>query len=392
MNHSPVNQFDPARPEAWSSQSDGPFLLRGRRPLYAPRLAERLTPGALDTLAARSHATFSKMDGAAGEKILVGSIPYDRSAEDAIYRPRWVEEVFPAGLAASNAQHWAVQGLPTAEGYAKAVAQALTRLGPDLPKVVLSRSLNLRGETPVNLGALLARLTKDPAVAAFVTPLPPVAGTPRHMVGASPELLVSRRGRRVESNPLAGSLPRARAATAGEAAKAMLSGADKDRREHALVVEAVADALSPFCAELSVPPLPSVQSTQSMWHLGTRISGQLKEDTPVAALVAALHPTPAICGAPRTAADALLRALEGYDRGFYAGAVGWMDERGDGDWYITLRCAETCGNSVRLFAGAGIVEGSDPNCEVIETSAKFLAMLSALGVDETGAPLKDSRV
>src|SRR5690606_13170405 len=134
---------------------------------------------------------------------------------------------------------------------------------------------------------------------------------------------------------------------------------------------------------LRVPAMPSLQATASMWHLGTRVEGELRDDLPVTALLAALHPTPAICGLPRAPADALLRQLEGYDRGFYAGAVGWVDAAGDGDWYLALRCAEVEGDALRLFAGAGIVAGSDPRAEAEETSAKFQAILQALGIDES---------
>ena len=127
-----------------------------------------------------------------------------------------------------------------------------------------------------------------------------------------------------------------------------------------------------------------------MWHLGTRIVGTLKErDTPVVELAAALHPTPAVCGLPRDRAAAVIHELEGYDRDFYAGAVGWTDSAGDVEWYVSIRCAEIAGTRVRLYAGAGIVAGSDPLAEADETSAKFVAMLTALGIDETGRPLRE---
>jgi isochorismate synthase len=127
-----------------------------------------------------------------------------------------------------------------------------------------------------------------------------------------------------------------------------------------------------------------------MWHLGTRIVGTLKdEETPVAELAAALHPTPAVCGLPRRRAAEVISALEGYDRGFYAGAVGWADEQGDGEWYVSIRSARIAGAHATLYAGAGIVAGSDPAAETDETSAKFVAMLSALGIDEHGHGLQE---
>ncbi len=122
-----------------------------------------------------------------------------------------------------------------------------------------------------------------------------------------------------------------------------------------------------------------------MWHLGTRIEGELKDPealawTSSAALAALLHPTPAVCGTPRAPAADAIAALEPMPRGFYAGAVGWCDAAGDGDWHVALRCARVQGREARLFAGAGIVADSVPALEGAETRAKFNAMLNALGV------------
>jgi len=111
------------------------------------------------------------------------------------------------------------------------------------------------------------------------------------------------------------------------------------------------------------------------------------DDTSSPELAVALHPTPAVGGTPADEALQLIRKLEPVDRGFYAGAVGWTDRQGDGEWYLSLRCGEVCANQIRLFAGAGIVADSDPVAEAAETSAKFVALLSALGIDEQGNPL-----
>lgn len=206
----------------------------------------------------------------------------------------------------------------------------------------------------------------------------------RRLVGASPELLISRRGAAILSHPLAGSARRSPDLTEDEAAAQALLTSDKDRREHGLVVEAIMDLLAPWCSDLRAPPGPALVSTRTMWHLGTRIEGRLRrpDEGSAAELAALLHPTPAVCGSPRDRAAELIRELEAYDRSFYAGAVGWTNAVGDGAWYVALRCAEVCGREARLYAGAGIVEGSDPAAEADETSGKFQAVLRALGVDE----------
>ena len=120
-----------------------------------------------------------------------------------------------------------------------------------------------------------------------------------------------------------------------------------------------------------------------MWHLGTRIEGRLRDDsTPSVLLASALHPTPAVCGMPMARAADLIRKLEPVARDFYAGAVGWCDANGDGAWYVAIRCAEISGRQARLYAGAGIVPGSDPMAEAAETGAKFGAFLAALGLPQ----------
>jgi isochorismate synthase len=146
------------------------------------------------------------------------------------------------------------------------------------------------------------------------------------------------------------------------------------------VAEAVADTLSKFCENLEVDAQPSLVSTATLWHLHTAVRGRLRPDAPDAlTLAAALHPTPAVCGTPPDAALGLIRELEPFDRRFYAGMAGWVDAHGDGDWVIVLRCAEVMGRTARLYAGAGIVAGSDPEAEDREADIKFSAMLHALG-------------
>jgi isochorismate synthase len=208
------------------------------------------------------------------------------------------------------------------------------------------------------------------------------AGQSRTLIGASPELLVSRRGRAVLANPLAGSAPRCADPEQDRAVGAALLLSRKDRREHAFVVEAVAASLTPYCVELSVPEQPALIQTATMWHLSTQVRGQLRDSATCALrLATALHPTPAVCGTPTAPAQAAIRSLEGFERGYYAGLVGWSDAGGDGDWIVTIRCAEVERERIRLYAGAGIVDGSDAEAELNETSAKFRTVLSAMGIE-----------
>ena len=134
-----------------------------------------------------------------------------------------------------------------------------------------------------------------------------------------------------------------------------------------------------FCRELRAEPDPCVTATSSLWHLSTRIEGQLHDDVSALELACALHPTPAVCGLPRNAARDAIGRLEAFDRDYFTGAVGWMNGRGDGDWVVAIRCAELIdGGRVRVFAGAGIVTGSTPEGELRETGVKMQTALAAL--------------
>lgn len=272
---------------------------------------------------------------------------------------------------------------PTPSGYMEAVESALGSISrAELEKVVLGRTLELSFQGKVDCVEWLRRFyAQNLAGYVFALDLAP-PGAPMHkLMGASPELLLQKRGARVLTNPLAGSRPRAGGAVQDEDNARALLGSDKDRREHALVVDAVASALTPHCVQLDVPRQPSLLATPTMWHLSTVISGQLKDPRCSSLeLVRALHPTPAVSGWPQAAATQLLGRLEGKSRGPFGGVVGHCDAAGDGEWAVTLRCAELTATSATLFAGAGVVAGSDPRAELDETGAKFRTALRALGV------------
>jgi isochorismate synthase len=266
---------------------------------------------------------------------------------------------------------------PPPEGYESAVAEAVSRIrAGDLTKVVLARSLVVDAGRPLDPQQLIARLRAvEPSCYTFAFP----TDRGRSLVGASPELLVARRGRTVYANPLAGSAPRFGDPAADRASAEELLGSSKDREEHAIVAEAVEEGLAPFCVELERDLEPTVLATANVWHLSTRFSGTLSSPQADALTLAlALHPTPAVCGTPREEAASLIRALEPVARGGYAGPVGWVDADGDGVWAIALRCAELDGATARLFAGAGIVADSIPHREFDETERKFRAFLDSL--------------
>jgi isochorismate synthase len=338
--------------------------------------------------------------------VAVAAIPFgdDTAAEAAIPAraavrrdagETWQIDVVPAGLAPLDTprERWTGRAIPFApfadmqlrpdpepDDYAAAVERATKRIrANEFQKVVLARSLIVDAERELDAKQLLWRLRAvDPDCYAFAT-LPFGALPGAILVGASPELLVSRHGRDVRATPLAGSAQRFGDATRDRASSDKLFRSEKEREEHRVVVEDVAHVLGAFCDELEHPHEPELLGTANVWHLATPFRGRLHDPrVSVLELVAALHPTPAVCGTPREEAREALAELEPIDRGAYAGPVGWVDANGDGEWAIALRCAEITGKTARLFAGAGIVADSVPEAEVDETERKFRALLDAL--------------
>lgn len=286
-----------------------------------------------------------------------------------------------------------IKPVPNPSEYTLGVEKAVRKIkNGDMQKVVLSRALDVHSAEKVNTKKLLYDLARHNEHGyTFAVDLPNTDANgdstqecSRTIIGASPELLVSRRGMQVISNPLAGSRPRSKDPVEDKRRADELLSSVKDLHEHKVVVEAVVAALRPYCRTLSVPEKPSLINSQTMWHLSTEVKGELYDESISALeLALALHPTPAVCGTPTEKARVAIKEIEKFNRGFFTGIIGWSDLNGDGEWIVTIRCAEVDGNSLRLFAGAGIVAESIPEDELAETTAKFRTMLQALGLKNT---------
>lgn len=284
-----------------------------------------------------------------------------------------------AALQRVLANHATVQA-PSPSTYQLNVQKALAQIRARVfDKVVLARSLTIN--TDVDLPGLLNTMAaRNPLGYTFALEL--FGPQRRTLIGASPELLLAKRGGLIVSNPLAGSIAHCTDPKEDALRAQALLRSEKDRREHALVVDSVVAALRPYCVSLDVPEGPSLLSTPTMWHLSTEIRGELID--PYASsldLALALHPTPAVCGYPEEAARAFIAQHEGFERGLFTGLVGWSTSGGDGEWAVTIRCAEVGDGQATLYAGAGIVAGSEPELELAETSAKLRTMLGAMGLE-----------
>ncbi len=267
-------------------------------------------------------------------------------------------------------------GALNSEQWMSVVADAVARIGAGaLEKVVLARDLIATTDEPIDLRWPLQRLASGyPMCWTFH-----VDG----LFGATPELLVRRERGLVTSRVLAGTIRRTGHDERDLALAAMLARSSKDLEEHEYAVRSVADALEPHCSSMNVPEAPFVLHLPNVMHLATDVAGVVHDAETVSSLqlCEALHPSAAVGGTPTVDATALIGQIEGMDRGRYAGPVGWMDASGDGEWGIALRSAELHGDTVRLFAGCGIVADSDPEAELAESQAKFVPVRDALGDD-----------
>jgi menaquinone-specific isochorismate synthase len=203
-------------------------------------------------------------------------------------------------------------------------------------------------------------------------------GCGQSFIGASPERLVRVSKGVLETEALAGSARRGASASEDAALGAALLSSEKDLREQRHVLDSIVRRLAPLGLTLTFPEAPSLRKLANVQHLHTPVSATLPAGVHLLDALARLHPTPAVGGSPREEAVARIRDLEGFPRGLYAGAIGWMNSRGGGEFLVGIRSALVDGNTARLYAGAGIVAGSDPEKEFAETELKFRAMREAL--------------
>lgn len=245
-----------------------------------------------------------------------------------------------------------------------------------LDKVVLARRVDLRSPLELDVPNALRRL----AASALESTTYAFRRGDRTFLGATPERLARTDGRRFRTVAVAGTIERGVGAAEDERLAAALLASEKDREEHAIVVAAIRDELAPLADRLEVAPEPGVMRLRFVQHLVTEISGTLTDANGLLALAGRLHPTPAVGGEPRDLALGLLDEHEGFDRGWYAGPVGWLGADGDGELCVALRCGIVDRTRATLFAGCGIVADSDPDREWEESRIKLRAVISALGI------------
>lgn len=264
---------------------------------------------------------------------------------------------------------------PTVARWKQAVIDTIEDIAQGrLEKLVLARSCSVAANRPLDCGRIVRHLqTAYPSCVLFW-----IATPQGDFLGATPEPLVRLRGRSVRTAAIAGSTAPGTSAADASALAQALQRSEKDQREHAIVVRAIAEALRPVCGTLNVAPEPRLLRLDNVQHLMTPISGTLRSPHHVLDLVARLHPSPAVAGHPRATALQLLAQREALSRGWYAGPIGWMDARHDGEFAVAIRSALVRGAEASLYAGAGIVAGSDPEAELGEIRLKLQPLLSAL--------------
>lgn len=373
------NPADPARP-----QSAPDFLLS--RAAGSVR-----TQGATQTFTDADAAQEALNSGEA--ELVVGALPFDAAAPAALTVPEHIirepgalhpHPYYRRGPGAQLSARLAGVD-PQPDEHLRRVAAAVDTIkNTDLKKVVLARAVDIAFDPPVDPRLVAARLIELSASRdGFIADLTPAGRAGHFLVGSSPEVLVKRVGNTVTSYPLAGSAARIHGDDeADQAAARRLAASAKDLDEHAYVVEHIRELLSPLCTHLDIPALPILERTNEMWHLATPVVGTLREPAPSALeLARLLYPTPAVCGTPPRDAFSLIDATES-PRGFYAGAVGYCDAAGDGEYMVAIRCAEVNGDGTeaRAWAGGGLVADSDPQAELDETTAKLRTILGALGL------------
>lgn len=323
------------------------------------------------------EASLARRDGRAWLTVNVDVAPDDTVA-DAMARVRLREselstEPLPLLDPAPIGTYDVVSPMPPAH-YEEAVARAVQRIrAGEFEKLVLAREVEVHAPVPHDPAAVLG-LLREAFPSSFVYAVGRGDAT---FIGASPELLIRREGQRATTVALAGSARRSADPAVDDHLGEQLLRSDKDRGENAIVARRIARTLRPHSVWVTAAPEPAVVRVANIQHLATPIRAQLTSPIEAVELAGRLHPTPAV-GAEPAAALSVIPALEGFDRGWYAGPVGWTDASGDGEFCVALRCALLRGQVARCYAGCGIVRDSDPAAELAESEVKLQVMLPAL--------------
>ena len=324
------------------------------------------------------------LEQGANNPIVIGAIGFDGRSEPQLFVAKDYQRIPVQDLINTDSkldvEIESISQVTSRGNYEDSVRKALDLFEyTPLKKVVLSRSIDIKAQQNLKASQLFQQLLSQNQKA-YVYSIPML--NEQTLIGASPELLIRKEQKQIVSNPLAGSAKLSKEQAENQRLTEHLLSSKKDLFEHEFVVNAVNDALLPYCEQLNTPNSPSVIRTPTMLHLSTEIDGQLKsENVDALELAYALHPTPAICGTPYQLAHQAITLLENYRREMFSGMVGWVDSKGNGEWAVTIRCGKVSKDSMRLYAGAGIVENSVPEAEWQETSAKLGTMLNAFGLN-----------
>ncbi len=321
-------------------------------------------------------------------QMIIGAIPFDSRTKATIIVPEklmyYQNSDFIDDLQIKNQSSTIIQDtdIPERHQFNEMIQHAIHYINDQqFNKVVLARILNLRLEAEPQVSAWLTNLIKKNKHGYIFS-----IGTDYHrsLIGASPELLVKKEGKMVTINPLAGSRKLTWNKEKDAELEMELLHSKKDLHEHKIVVDFMCERLYPYLSDIDFNEEPDTLYTDTMIHLSTVIKGEVKNDSISSLdLAALLHPTPAICGEPQKQSLDFIQKIEPFNRGYYTGLVGYMEGNGDGEWVITIRCAEIKDKEITLFAGAGIVNSSIQNSEYNEISGKFTTILNAMGLNES---------
>lgn len=387
---------DPARPLVWQRRGEGMVGLG--QPLALPFASDADARADRWRVLAADAVVDDPLEIPGTGLVAFGALPFDhrsdrpgallvppvvigrRDGRSWLTRIRWSDEAPTEPAPTPYGAHWSATlgpGRQHPAGYIASVRDGVAAIAAgEVSKVVLAR--DLAGTVPA--GSDLRRLVRALASGYPDTWAFAVDG----LIGASPETLVTVERGTVTARVLAGTTARGADPDADAAAALALATSTKDQDEHQFAVRSVLSALEPHTRALRSSEQPFTLKLPNVWHLATDVEGALSDTASALDLVAALHPTAAVAGTPTIAALDVIRRLEPFDRGRYAGPVGWIDHAGDGEWAIALRCAQfdapdpDADISLTAYAGAGIVAASDPESELLETRVKFRPIVDAL--------------